>query len=267
MNSRDLLEKYALRPNKALGQNFLVDEDAIGSIVSLAAEPALPLIEIGPGLGALTFPLAAAGLPMAAVELDSALAGILEKELPGNVRIINADFLKCDLAGIASSLGEELTVAGNLPYYITSPIAARLMTSGLSIKRMVLMVQKEAADRFTAGPQDKNYVPLTIMSQLLYNIRTVMELSPASYYPQPEVSSSVLLFDSKGVSLPEGLPRFLTCAFSMRRKTLANNLAAMGISKADAARIISEAGFDPSVRAEALSPEEFLKLFSFFDPR
>jgi 16S rRNA (adenine1518-N6/adenine1519-N6)-dimethyltransferase len=126
---------------------------------------------------------------------------------------------------------------------------------------MVLMVQREAADRFLAGPGDKNYVPLTVLSRLLFDVSCVLELSPASYYPQPDVSSSVLLFESNGAMIPEGLPRFLNCAFAMRRKTLANNLTAMGMTKTDAAELIRSVGFDPSVRAEALEPDSLLSLF------
>lgn len=268
MNSKDLIEKYGIRPNKALGQNFLVDENAIRLIVGLAAEPGLPLLEIGPGLGALTFPLADTGLPVAAVELDSVLAGILGRELPGNARVINADFLKCDLAEAAAFPDSEgVTVVGNLPYYITSPIVMRLVTSKLPIKRMALMVQKEAADRFFAVPGDKNYVPLTVASRLLFDIRPVLELSPSSYYPQPEVSSSVLLFESKDFSLPEGFSRFLSCAFAMRRKTLANNLASMGLGKAEAAELIESVGLSRSVRAEALEPSRFIGLFERINSR
>lgn len=261
MNSKDLIEKYGLRPNKALGQNFLVDEAAIDRIVRLACEPGLPILEIGPGLGALSFPLAGTGLPLAAVELDSVLAGILEKELPENARIVNADFLKCDLEGMIDSLGSRVTVVGNLPYYITSPIAMKLVTSHLPIERMVLMMQKEAADRFLAKPKDKNYVPLTIISDLLFDVFPAAELSRSSYYPQPEVESRVLVFDSKAVSLPDGFPRFLACAFSMRRKTLANNLAAMGVTKAAAEELLVSMGLAPSVRAEELSTREFVELF------
>ena len=258
---RELIKEYGLKPNKALGQNFLTDEAAIGRIVSLASEPGLPILEIGPGLGALTFPLAEKGLPMAAVELDSALAGILEGETPENAFIVNADFLKADLDKIHSMLGGgEIVAAGNLPYYITSPIVQRLVLSGLPIRRMVLMMQAEAAERFLALPGDKNYVPLTVLSQRLFSIAPVLSLSPASYWPQPEVSSVVLSFEATGDALPERLPQLVKCAFSMRRKTLANNLSAMGLAKQEAASLIESAGLSPSVRAETLSVSDFVRL-------
>ena len=259
--SRELITEYSLTPNKALGQNFLTDESAIGRIVAAAAEPGLPLLEIGPGLGALTFPLAETGLPLCAVELDSNLASILSNEMPGNARVVNADFLKCDLEEIHASLGGgELTAVGNLPYYITSDIVSRLATSRLPIRRMVLMMQKEAAERFTAGPGEKNYVPLTVISRLKFDITPLLELSPASYWPQPEVSSAVLVFESRGAQLPESLPKVVKAVFAMRRKTLANNLRALGLDKQAAAELIEKLGFPPSVRAEALTPAELLGL-------
>ncbi|MBO4563776.1 MAG: ribosomal RNA small subunit methyltransferase A [Clostridia bacterium] len=259
--ARELLTEYGLTPNKALGQNFLVDEEAIERIVSAAAGPGLPVLEIGPGLGALTAPLAESGLPIAAVELDAAMCGVLSSALPENAAVINADFLKADLGLIHEKLGGgEISVVGNLPYYITSPICMRLLTEGLPIRRMTLMMQKEAADRFTAEPGDKNYGPLTVLAQLLYSIRQELSLSPASYFPQPEVSSCVLVLDRSGFSLPAPLPRLLKSAFAMRRKTLLNNLSAMGMTKTAAAELIEKAGLPPSVRAEALRPEDFVRL-------
>lgn len=252
-NTIELLTEYSLKPNKALGQNFLIDEEAIDRIVSLAAEAGLPVLEIGPGLGALTFPLAGTGVKLAAVELDKALSEILAERLPENASVINRDFLKADLGNIHSLLGGgELTAIGNLPYYITSDIMMRLITSGLPIRRMVIMTQREAADRFTARPGDRNYVPLSVLSQRYFTVTSAFDLSPASYRPQPEVASRVTVFDRNGIGYDEIFPRFLKCAFAMRRKTLANNLAVLGISRAEAAALIEKAGLSPGVRAEAL---------------
>lgn len=260
-SSRELITEYAVRPNKALGQNFLIDEAAIDLIVSAAAEPGLPVLEIGPGLGALTFPLAGTGLKLAAVELDKAMCEILLPRLPENARLINSDFLKADLGSLHSLLGGgEITAAGNLPYYITSPICMRLITCGLPIRRMVLMMQDEAAARFTARPKDRNYVPLSVLAQLSFDVRTLTELSPSSYYPQPEVSSRVLVFDRRNVELPDGLPGFLKCVFAARRKTLVNNLSGFGIGKNAAHALLESACIPLSARAEELSPEQLLAL-------
>ena len=261
IDPRDFLTEYGISPNKALGQNFLTDAGAIERIVSLAAEPRLPILEIGPGLGALTFPLANTGLPLAAVELDGTLCGILREKLPENAFVVNSDFLKADLEDIISKLGGGgISIVGNLPYYITSPICMRLMTSGVQAQRMTLMMQREAAERFSACPGDKNYVPLTVLARYLFEVTRVFELSPASYWPQPDVSSTVLLFESRGKTLPAGLVTLTKCAFAMRRKTLQNNLCAMGLSKAEAASLIEKAGLSPSVRAEALDVDDFVRL-------
>ena len=255
------LSALGLKPNKALGQNFLCDEAAIEAIVSAAAEPGLPVIEIGPGLGALTLPQK--GAKLAAVELDAELASILsEKLLPyPNARVINEDFLKTDIHALINDLGGgEAVYAGNLPYYITTPVCMKLLTAGAPAPRMVLMMQQEAADRFFACPGDKNYGPMTVLAQLMYNVTRILELSPAAYYPQPEVSSCVLLFESTGAELPEKLPRLLKCAFAMRRKTLLNNLTSAGIERRAAEDIISSCGLPASVRAEALTPLQFVSL-------
>ncbi len=259
--SRESVNELGISPNKALGQNFLIDESAIESIVSSATAPLLPIIEIGPGLGALTLPLAESGLPLAAIELDSNLCSVLEGQLPKNAKVINVDFMKADLSAIHRELGGgELSVVGNLPYYITSPICMRLVTSALPIRSMTLMMQKEAADRFTAQPKDKNYVPLAILARLRFDITSLLDLSPASYYPQPDVASRVLRFESRGFQLPSNLPRLLKCAFAMRRKTLVNNLSAMGLDRKTSASLLEKSDIPPSARAEELSPEQFVSL-------
>ncbi|MCR5610548.1 MAG: 16S rRNA (adenine(1518)-N(6)/adenine(1519)-N(6))-dimethyltransferase RsmA [Clostridiales bacterium] len=265
--SKELIKEYSLKPNKALGQNFLVDREAVSAIVSAASEPGLPILEIGPGLGALTEPLVQTGLRVAAVELDGDLADILKKRLDGKALIINEDFLKTDLSGVSASFGGEFVCVGNLPYYITSPIVTKLVTSPVPIKRMVLMMQSEAADRFFASAGDKNYGPLTIMSGYRFDIGKLISLSPDSYYPMPEVGSSVLVFESKGLELPRGFERVLKASFSMRRKTLTNNLMSLGLKRADAEAIIREAGLDPAVRAEALGASDFLRLSELLNGR
>lgn len=261
MNSRELINEYSIRPNKALGQNFLVDEAAILAIAECAAEPGLAILEIGPGLGALTLPMAERAPKVAAVELDRAMCEVLRGIVPDGTEIINEDFLKCDLEGLHELLGGgEISVAANLPYYVTSPIVQRLVLSGLPIRRMTLMMQKEAAERFTAEPGDRNYVPLTVLTRRLFDARELLELGPNSYYPQPEVASKVLVFERNGANMPKKMPSLVKCAFAMRRKTLQNNLCALGLTKAEAAELIEACGLEKSVRAETLSCEEFVKL-------
>lgn len=262
-SARDDITAFGLRPNKALGQNFLCDEQAIACIVRCAAEPRLPVTEVGPGLGALTKPLAETGLPLAAVELDKNLCGLLNEKLAPypNAAVVCGDFLKTDLAALHASLGGGgLSVVGNLPYYITSPICEKLLLCGLPIERMTLMMQQEAGERFFAGPGDKNYGPLTVLARCAYDIEELMRLGPGAYYPQPEVSSCVLKFSKNGRQTPRLLHRLLKCAFAMRRKTLYNNLPALGITKPQAAALIEELSLPASVRAEALTTDQFIAM-------
>ncbi|MBO4385108.1 MAG: ribosomal RNA small subunit methyltransferase A [Clostridia bacterium] len=265
--SKETIKEYGFKPNKALGQNFLVDADAIKAIVSAAAEPGLPVLEIGPGLGALTEPLTETGLRVTAVELDGALADYLKERLGDKAEVIHADFLKTDLMSVSEAFGGGFVCAGNLPYYITSPILLKLVTSPAPIKRMVMMMQSEAADRFFARPGDKNYGPLTVMSGYLFDISRLLTLSPSSYYPAPDVGSTVLVFDQKGLSLPKGFEKLLRASFAMRRKTLANNLLSLGLTRPEAEAALRESGLDPSVRAEALGADAFLRLSGILEGR
>lgn len=265
--SKELIKEYGLKPNKALGQNFLVDKEAASLIVSAAAESGLPILEIGPGLGALTEPLSETGLRITSIELDGSLADILKERLSEKAEIIKADFLKTDLMDVSSSFGGGFVCVGNLPYYITSPILTKLVTSPAPIKRMVMMMQSEAADRFFASPGDKNYGPLTVMSRHRFSVSKLLTLTPDSYYPMPEVGSSVLVFDSLGTDLPRGFEKLLRASFSMRRKTLLNNLLALGLKRPEAEALICGAGLDPSVRAEALGVSDFLRLNELISSR
>ena len=265
MSVKEELSALGVKPNKALGQNFLTDENAIAAICAAVSECSLPIIEIGPGLGALTLPLARTGLKLAAVELDARMAEILIGKLESypNACVVNEDILKTDLDRLHAILGGgEITVCGNLPYYITSPICERLVCSCLPIKNMILMMQREAADRFFACEGDKNYVPLTVFARSQFEVQRLLELTPEAYYPQPEVASTVLVFKRKEAELPQNLWQVLRASFAMRRKTLYNNLPALGISKQRAAEVIELAGLPTSVRAEAVSCEKFIELAS-----
>ena len=167
-DSKEMIKKLGLTPNKALGQNFLIDTEAISRIAVLADCQGENVLEIGPGLGALTSALSEKAKNLLAVEIDRTLVGILADEFADkrSVQLICSDFLKVPPAKISDAFGgEPFTVAANLPYYITSPICMRLIESGLPVKRMVLMVQVEAAERFFAAPRDVYYGPLSIVSR------------------------------------------------------------------------------------------------------
>ena len=263
MDVKSELSLYGIVPNKALGQNFLADERAVCAILDAADVGDKNVLEIGPGLGALTIPLSKTAKKVLAVEIDKRMAEILQKKTADmqNVEIINADFLKVGNEVLSEKLGTFCVVA-NLPYYVTTPIAMKLLCSGLDIQSMTLMMQREAAVHFTAGKGTKQYSPLCLMCEYLYNISEVTELSPQSYYPQPDVYSKVLHFASNGADLTrvKSLSRILTAAFSMRRKTIQNNLCNLGISKAEVKKLLDECGIEAGRRAEQLDLNDFLKI-------
>lgn len=262
IDSKEMIKTTGFYPNKALGQNFLVDETALSNIAAHSQCEGMPVLEVGPGFGALTNELAKTASKVLAIEIDKRLYEILSETFKerANIELICEDFLKFPISSISSAFSNRpFIVAANLPYYITSPICLKLICSDLPITRMVLMMQQEAADRFFAHPGDKNYGPLSIVSQYLYTISEPIKLSPASYYPAPEVKSSVLLFERNENRLIENFMYVIKASFSMRRKTLYNNLIGI-MSKDSAQAIIKNAGLEPSVRAESLSIEKFIEL-------
>lgn len=261
-NIKRQLQSYRLVPNKALGQNFLADDAAVARIADAACASALPVLEIGPGLGALTAALVARAPCVAAVELDAAMVDALLHEFEGDAKleIIHADFLKFDLEKYVKTAG-AYCAAGNLPYYATTPICMRLLTCPILPERMVLMVQKEAAARFTAKTGTKLYGPLAALLRVYYNGGTLMTLSPASFYPQPEVDSAVLTFARKGdARASAALPKLLEAAFSMRRKTLLNNLRSAGMKREEIVALLTDLNIPENARPEQIAPELFAAL-------
>lgn len=262
IDSKRIIKEAGLDPNKALGQNFLVDEAALDAICELACPDGQNVLEIGPGIGALTDKLAGSAKLVLAVEIDRNMVELLSKTLceHENVRVIQSDFLRMKNSAILDVFGgEEFIVAANLPYYITSEAAMKLIDSELPIRRMVLMMQKEAAEHFIAAPRTKCYTPVSVISQRYYTVSLCMKLSPASYYPEPAVDSAVLLFERNGNAYDREFSIVVRTAFSMRRKTLKNNLMKIA-PKETVPAMIENAQLLPSARAEELSPDDFLRL-------
>ena len=290
------LSEAGLRPNAALGQNFCVDEARLAAIADAADVAGRPVLEVGPGLGALTEPLLARAARVVAVEKDAALAALLSRRLAAagaRLAVYTADILRFDVAaameaapgnpapgnpaapgapgssdspaapGSSGNPGATFCVAGNLPYYITTPIVERLVP--LLPLSLTLMVQREAAARFSAGPGARVYGPVAVFSQLYYTVRHVMDVPRDSYYPQPDVDSSVVHLarrDALPDAEPAALLAFLHRAFAMRRKTLWNNLA----RAPQAAAALAALGLPADVRAEALPPAALLAVFQALPP-
>jgi 16S rRNA (adenine1518-N6/adenine1519-N6)-dimethyltransferase len=266
-----------------LGQNFLVDSEAIQRIAaSIGDLTGRTVVEIGPGRGAITAALAARAARVLAVELDPLLAAGLRVEFlldpTARVTVINQDALRfdfekarADFASASAAVGERLLVVGNLPYGITSQILLKLAASHAALDCAVLMVQREVADRVTAQPGSRDYGLLSVTVQLYGPAQSLFTLPPAAFSPPPDVYSTVFRwrfaprFDELEVEEASFL-RFVRTAFAQKRKTLANNLRAAGIPPASVAAALAEAAIEPMARAEALSIESFAALWRLLQP-
>ncbi len=265
IDSKSLIKEYKLSPNKALGQNFLIDESSIRRIIELADPHGRPVLEIGPGLGALTDELCLNSGRVVAVELDSRMSWLLKERLSArtNLTILNCDFLRLKNEEIVEMFGDSFIVVSNLPYYITTPASMKLIDSALPIERMVLMMQYEASKHFTACPKEKCYTPISVVSGRYYSVTPEFRLSPSAYYPEPEVDSVVLRFERNSVPYDPLFTRVVKASFAMRRKTLKNNLASLA-DKSIVPELILSAGLEPSCRAEELSISDYERLFVCF---
>jgi 16S rRNA (adenine1518-N6/adenine1519-N6)-dimethyltransferase len=257
-----------MAPKPRLGQNFLVDAQAAQRIAAALGDLAgHTVVEIGPGRGAITGVLAARASRVVAIELDRDLAAQLRVRFaPERVAIVEQDVLQFDFAAAAAQAGERLRVAGNLPYYITSPILLKLAASHAAIEVAGLMVQREVADRVTAAPGSRDYGLLSATVQMYGPAEHLFTLPPSAFSPPPKIHSTVFRwrFAPRFADLrvdEAGFLRFLQRAFAQKRKTLANNLRAAGIAPAAAAAALAQAGIEPSVRAEAVPPEALAALW------
>lgn len=250
------------RPSKALGQNFLVDHGAVHKIAEIAdITPEDTVLEIGPGKGVLTAALAERAGQVIAIEFDRHLAELLTREFQGvdNVRIINADALSFPL----DTLPSPLKVVANLPYSISTPILFRLIEYRHRFSRMVLMFQREVAERILAEPGGRDYGVLSVMVQVFTVPRMEFILPPEAFRPRPRIDSAVVSFEIPAaprvaVADEAVFRRVVKAAFSQRRKTLRNSLKALLGSETE--DVLMNVGIDPMRRAETLSLEEFARL-------
>lgn len=257
-----------------LGQNFLRDSSAIRRIVAALGDLAEEtVVEIGPGNGAITGVLAKHARRLIAVELDPTLAARLDGLLGSEtVAIVEQDALAFDFAAAAAAAGQKLVVAGNLPYYITSPILLRLAEQHGALDRAVLMVQREVAERVTAAPGSRDYGLLSVTIQLYGPVEMLFTLPPGAFSPPPEVHSSVFRwrfaprFAALGVEEKPFLA-FARRAFAQKRKTLANNLRAAGLDSAAIRQALDNAAVVPTARPEELSIEELAAVSLVFGDR
>jgi len=257
----------SIPPKKSLGQNFLVDEDVAARIVDAAhVGPEDTVVEIGPGRGAMTRDLAKRAGRFIAIELDERLYDSLKEnlsDLPG-AEVVLADALKYpyeDLPG-------RVKVVANLPYYISTPIITRLIEARAKVALMVLMLQKEVAERITAPPGGKEYGYLSVMVQLYADADVLFKVPPDAFRPVPKVDSAVVslkMYDKPAVTCRDYafFERVVSAAFSKRRKTLRNSLKGVLPVTDDSIGRMNECGIDPIRRAETLSVAEFGALTDF----
>ena len=249
------LLREGLQPNKNLGQNFCVDEEVLRKLATALPLAGRTVLEIGPGLGSLTEQLLAAGATVYAVEKDGRLHAFLQRDLVSDrLTLIQGDCLRTDYG----FLPQDFIAAGNLPYCITADIVTMLLSMRPS--GMLLMVQKEAADRFFAKPSQKNYGPVAMVSQLYYEATPLGEVPPGAYVPPPTVTSALVKLDVRPDApqeSPKSLLKFAAACLRMRRKTLYNNLTGTPALKS----VLTDMGLAENVRGEALTPQELLTLY------
>ena len=269
-----LMDKYNIKANKNLGQNFLVDENVIETAIekSNINEEDL-VIEIGPGLGTLTKYLLENTGRVICVELDKRMIKILEERffLYKNFEVINNDILKVDLNEIIKQAKEKFNlknakIVANLPYYITTPIIMKLLESKIDITSITVMIQKEVADRLAEIPGGKNTGAITYTVYYYGETEKLLEVPKSSFIPEPSVTSEVIKINIRKeppvkVKNEERFFKIIKVAFLQRRKTLLNSLTNNGISnKEELTQLLKKLNIDEKIRSEKLTIEQFAEL-------
>lgn len=258
------------RPRKRFGQHFLVQPQVAQRIVSLAElRGGEAVLEIGPGRGALTDLLAGKARELWLIEIDRDLHLALSQRFAASphVHVIEADALRVDYVTLLAAVAPVVVVA-NLPYNIATPLLMRLLEHPQLFSRLILMVQREIADRLAAAPGNKTYGALSVMFQLVATVRTAVVIGPGSFHPRPKVDSAVIVIEPR---LPprfdrdqlRAVRRIVRAAFAQRRKQLGNALSSISDNAHHALEAI---GIDPKRRAETLTIEDFVALSRVIEP-
>ena len=268
----NLLKKYGFSFSKALGQNFLIDDEVCPRMADeLCADEKTAVIEIGPGIGVLTKELCRVAGRVIAIELDTRLYPVLEETLSdcNNFELVEGDALKLDLNKLIEEKlcgYENIKVCANLPYYITSPLIMKLLEDRLPISEIVVMVQKEAAQRLCAEMGTRNSGAVTAAVKYYGESEVLFEVGRESFMPSPKVDSAVIKITLNGehtydVEDEKKLFSLIRAAFAQRRKTLVNSVSAtLNIPKSDIISALDSLSLDESIRAEKLTMENFVDL-------
>lgn len=267
---REVLSRHGFTFSKALGQNFLVNPSVCPQMAESCGADGQGVLEIGPGIGVLTAELAKRARKVVSLELDRRLLPVLAETLAdfGNVEIVNEDVLKADLRAILEErfAGMEVSVCANLPYYITSPVIMRLLEEQLPFRSIIVMVQKEAAERLCAPVGSREAGAVTVAVQYYARAEKLFSVSRGSFLPAPNVDSAVIRLQIRqapavAVTDEKKFFRMVKAAFGQRRKTALNAISAgMALQKGDVAAALEIAGLEGNVRAEKLSMEELAAL-------
>ncbi len=273
---KEILNRHGFRFSKSLGQNFLTDGNIVRNICQ-AGEVTKEdcILEIGPGLGTLTEELALNAKKVVAVELDESLLPVLEETLKryNNIEVVHGDILKVDVNRLIDEKlgGGPIKVIANLPYYVTTPIIAKLIEEDLNIETITVMVQKEVAERIVASPGNKQYGSLSVFINFYTSPEIVMEVPRTVFMPQPNVNSAVVKLKLKK-ELPEVDKKLffkvVRSAFGKRRKTILNSLSSgeLDLEKEDIKKVLERANISSKKRAEDLKIEDFVKISKILHP-
>lgn len=274
IRTKEILEQYSLQAKKSLGQNFIIDTNILENIVQAGSvDKNTTVIEIGPGIGALTEQIAKKAKEVFAFEIDGRLIELLDDTLSdySNIKILHEDILKVDFVEFQEKyLGEvdRLVVIANLPYYITTPIVLHLIESPLAIEEMILMMQKEVAQRLEAKPSTKEYGSLSIAIQASVDVDIAFTVPRTVFMPQPNIDSAIVRLrplkeNRLNVKDEKLFFKIMRASFGQRRKTIWNNLR-RELNDKEKEPFLREAfkdsGIDPSRRGESLTIQDFSRL-------
>lgn len=263
---KEIIDLYDFKFKKSLGQNFLIDKNFVDKIIDIADIENENVLEIGPGIGTITYEMAKTAKKVLAVEIDENLIPILQQNLEefSNVKVINQDILKVDLKKLIAEefSNQSFKVVSNLPYYITTPIIELLITSNFPCQDMTIMVQKEVAQRMVASANDKDYSSLSVFVKFYSDAKILVNLPKTVFMPQPKIDSSILnlklrIYDEKVDQ--KKLFNLVRAGFNKRRKTILNSLSDVA-SKEDLKIAFEKTGLKENLRAENLSLDDFIKL-------
>lgn len=263
---KEIIDLYDFNFKKSLGQNFLIDKNFVDKIVDAADIKDQNVLEIGPGIGTITYEMAKIAKKVVAIEIDQTLIPILKENLSEfeNAKVIKQDILKTDLKGLVDNEfnGESFKVVSNLPYYITTPIIEMLITTGLPCDDMTIMVQKEVAERMVASESDKEYSSLSVFIKFYTEAKVIANLPKSVFIPQPKIDSTIInlklrIYDENVNQ--DLLFKLIRAGFNKRRKTILNSMSDV-VEKDKLKEAFAKVDLKENLRAENLSIDDFINL-------